>query len=81
MNSVDLTVCVNFIRKDKENRRCSQHSIQNLSLTDLFDDVIMVGAREVFRLEILKLYNVDDLSYVFEDGSPNLDLKCMWTTV
>ena len=75
------TVYVKSIRKDKENRRCYQHSIQDLLLTDVFDDEIMDDTRDVFRLNILKLHKVDDPDYVMEDTSPNLDLKCMWSTV
>ena len=33
--SVDPTLCVSFISKDTESRRFSQHSIQNLLLTDV----------------------------------------------
>ena len=43
----------------------------------MFDD----GARDMFRLNILKLHKVDDPDYVMEDASPNLDLKYMWSTV
>ena len=47
----------------------------------MFYDEIMDGARDMFRLNILKLHKVDDPDYVMEDASPNLDLKYMWSTV